>query len=87
MNFIFSDTSLNEPEELNHWPVQLFSTWNQAGKSCGEKFQENQVKARLSFNQSYPNGQKIHTWKPKAYSSKTFGKKKVFTLSDNYCQQ
>ena len=44
MNFIFtSDTSLNEPEELNHWAVQLFSTWNQAGKSCREKFQENQI--------------------------------------------
>ena len=31
MNFIFTynDTSLTEPEELNHWPVQHFSTWNQ----------------------------------------------------------
>ena len=49
MNFIFtwSDTSLNEPEELNHWAVQLFSTWNQAGKSCREKFQENQIQTKL----------------------------------------
>ena len=27
----------------------------------------------IVFNQRYPNGQKIHTWKPKAYSKKSFG--------------
>ena len=43
----------------------------------------------IVFNQSYPNGQEIQAWKPKAYSKKTFGwkNKKVFTLSDNYYQQ
>ena len=78
MNLIFtwSDTSLNEPEELNPWAAKLFSTWNQAGKSCREKLQENQIKTRLSFNQSHPNGQKIRAWKPnKHIVTKYLGKK------------
>ena len=29
----------------------------------------------IVFNQSHPNGQKIHAWKPKAYSNKTFCQK------------
>ena len=35
MNFIFiwSDTSLNQPEQLNYLAVQLVPIWNQAGKS------------------------------------------------------
>ena len=43
---------------------------------------------KLLFNQSHPNGQKIHAWKPKAYSNETFDQKnkKVFTLSDSYYQ-
>ena len=35
MNFVFiwSDTSLNQPEQLNYLAVQLVPIWNQAGKS------------------------------------------------------
>ena len=29
----------------------------------------------MFFNQSNPNGQRIHAWKPKAYSDKIFGQK------------
>ena len=41
---------------------------------------------KIVFYQSYPNGQKIRAWKPKAYDKKTFGQrnKELFTLSDNY---
>ena len=44
---------------------------------------------KLFFNHIHPNGQKVHAWKPKAYSTKAFGQKnkKVFTISDNYYQQ
>ena len=29
-----SDTSLNQPGELNHWALRIFSTWNQGEKWC-----------------------------------------------------
>ena len=59
-------------DEVIQVTVHLFSTWNQAVKSCREKVQENQVFIKLFFNQIYPHGQKIHTRKPKAYSKKFF---------------
>ena len=34
---------------------------------------------KLFFDQSHPNGQKIHAQKPKAYSNKTFGQKNKTT--------
>ena len=67
------DTSLNEPEKLNHWAAQLFSSWNLAEKTCREKLQENQIYTKFFYNQSHPNGHKIHAWKPKAYGKKTYG--------------
>ena len=43
MNFIFSDTSLNEPEQLNHWSVQLFSTLNQLQRKASRKSDIGQI--------------------------------------------
>ena len=57
-------------------------------KELQGKTSRKQIQTKLFFNQSHPNGQKIHARKPKAYSKKTLTKKikKVLTLSDNYYQ-
>ena len=51
-------------------------------ESSRKKLQENQIKTILFFNQSYPNGQKIHAWKSKAYSNKIFGQKRIDTFRE-----
>ena len=55
---------------------------------AGKNFKKIRYRQNCFFNQSHPNGQKIHARKPKVYSKKTLTKKikKVLTLSDNYYQ-
>ena len=89
ISFSLSDTSLNEPEELNYWTVHLFSTWNQAGKNCREKLQKIRYKPDGFFIIAFLMVKKYMHENLKHTVTKHLAKKilKVFTLSDNYYQQ
>ena len=54
-----------------------------------ENLQGNQILAKLFFNHSHSNRQKMHLLKPGVYSNKTFDQtiEKVFTFSESYFQQ